>query len=314
MNQRLRVAVLGRTEMLLEGARLIASAGHEVPLVGTCKASDTSQVTEHHYEAFARPLGADFFCTAAINAPAQLQLLRLARCDLAISMNWISLIEPETRASFRLGVFNAHPGDLPRYRGNACPNWAILAGEPHVGLCIHQMVDALDAGPVALRDHFPLGESTDVEDVYRWMRSRVPELFLELVERAARGELELRPQPEDPALALRCYPRRPEDSRIDWSRSGQDVYRLVRASTRPTQGAYTLLEGERRVVVWRAQPFDSLQPFLARPGQVCMVVDGDPVIACGQGMLRLTDIAIDGCAGAADAKRQVASSLRNRLV
>lgn len=314
MTKKLRVAVLGRTEMLLEAARMIAAAGHTVPLVGTCKASDTSAATEHDFHELAGQLRADYFCTGAINAPAQLERLQSARCDLAVSMNWISLIGPAARASFPFGVFNAHPGDLPRYRGNACPNWAILNDEPHVGLCIHQMVDELDAGPVALRDHFSLDQSTDVADVYAWLRTRIPELFLELVKQAARSELQLVPQPADERLALRCYPRRPDDSRIDWSRKATDVHRLIRASTRPSQGAFTMLESQRRVTIWRAVVEPAGETFLAIPGQVCRAAAGDPVVACGEGMVRLTELSVEGCSGSAEGKAAILASLRNRLV
>ncbi|MEJ8835243.1 methionyl-tRNA formyltransferase [Ramlibacter sp. AN1133] len=314
MTPRLRVAVIGRTEMLLEAGRRIAAAGHSVPLVATCAASDTSAAGEEDFRRFADEVGADYFCSAAINAPAQLARLQAAQCSLAMSMNWLTLIGPQARAAFPQGVFNAHPGDLPRYRGNACPNWAILAGEPSVGLCIHQMADALDAGPVALRDRLPLDDGTDVEQVYDWLRRRIPEMYLALVESVAAGTLQLQPQPQDPALSLRCYPRRREDGRIDWSRPAAEVHRLVRASTRPAPGAYSLLEGTRPVTIWRAAVVPSAGPFLAVPGQVCRQEQGDPVIACGDGMLRLLEVDVEGCAGGADAKAAILRSLRNRLV
>jgi methionyl-tRNA formyltransferase len=314
MSSPLRVAVLGRTEMLLEAGRRIAAAGHPVALVGTCAASDTSAAGVEDFRRFADDAGADFFCDSAINASERVAMLQAAGCDIGLSMNWLTLIGPAARAAFRHGIFNAHPGDLPRYRGNACPNWAVLAGEDRVGLCIHQMVDALDAGPVALRDDLPLDDETDVEAVYAWLRRRIPELFLELVERAASGALALQPQPQDPALSLRCYPRRPEDSRIDWKLPAAQVHRLVRASTRPTQGAFTFLEGTRRVTIWRAALARSEGPFLAVPGQVCRRDGADPVIACGEGLLRLVEVQVEGCADCTESKAAILRSLRHRLV
>lgn len=314
MTRRMRVAVLGRTEMLAETVRRLVAAGHEVPLIGTCKASDTSAASEKDFEDLAAGIGADYFCTAAINATAQLDRLRRATCDLAVSMNWLTLIGAEARAAFPLGIFNAHPGDLPRFRGNACPNWAILMDEPAVGLCVHQMGDELDAGAVALRDHFPLTQQVDVEDVYAWLRRRVPEMFVELVDAAASGRLQLQPQPTDPARSLRCYPRRPEDSRISWSASATDVLRLVRASTRPMQGAFTYLEGSTRVTIWKAAVFPSPEPFLATPGQVCMRHEGDAVIACGEGMLKLLEVSVEGCSSHSESTATICRSLRNRLV
>lgn len=311
MSRRLRVAILGRTEMLLETARQLVASGHEVPLVATCKASDTSAASERDFEALASGIGADYFCTAAINAPAQLERLRRAGCDLAVSMNWLTLIGAQARDSFPLGVFNAHPGALPRFRGNACPNWAILTNEAFVGLCIHQMVDELDAGPIALRDQLPLNDDVDVEHVYGWLHRRVPQMFVELVQRAASGQLRLEPQSPDPADSLRCYPRKPEDSRIVWSQSAEEVLRMVRASTRPMQGAFCYLHDDR-VIIWKAEVHRPAGPFLAIPGQVCLRFEGDPVVACGQGMVRLREISMEDM-GHREASNAIGASLRNRL-
>lgn len=309
----MRVAVLGRTDMMLESVRRLVEAGHQVPLVGTCRSSGVTDATEEHFQREAATIGADFFCSAAINSPAILDKLRAAHCDVAVSMNWASMIGAEARAAFRHGVYNAHPGDLPRYRGNACPNWAILNGEKRVSFCIHQMDDQLDGGPVAIREHLPIGPTTDMTDVYAWLRRQVPDAFLRLVDAIAAGKLILTPQPADPQLALRCYPRRPEDSRIDWSRSSAEIDLLVRASARPMQGAWTMLEGQRRVIVWRARPFMPPSPFLAIPGQVCFKEDDGPVIACGAGMLKLVEIALDGQPHDLSSAAAL-SSLRNRLI
>jgi methionyl-tRNA formyltransferase len=306
----MRLAVLGRSEVLIAAAQAAMQAGHQVVLVGTCKAEQYYAADESDFERLAKEAGAPFFNDAAINSPQNLQRLRESGAELAISWNWRTRIGAAAIASFPNGILNAHAGDLPRYRGNACPNWAILRGESDIGLCVHAMIaDEFDAGDVLVREKMPIGTDTYIEDVYVWIRARVPGMFLEAVNGIAAGTARRDPQSGDPADWLRCYPRRPEDGLIDWRASPETVHRLVRASSRPLAGAYTSLDGNR-VVIWRAAIDRHPGPFAAVPGQILYGANGDPVVACGDGVLRLTDIEVEG---AADGKLRILKSLRQRL-
>ena len=314
MSRKLRVGVIGRTEMLFEAGRRILAAGHDILFVATCRASGHELKKEADYERWAADINARFLRGARLDQPDTIAALRETRCDVAISMNWTGLISPVVRAQFTYGIFNAHPGDLPRFKGNACPNWAILLGEDRVALTIHEMSDELDAGPVATKSYFPIDAETTIADVYDWLRSEVPIQFSNLIESIAQGKLNLTPQPTDRSLGLRCYPRRASDGRIDWTQSATNISRLVRASGRPFAGAFTMLEGDARLVVWGARVEPHHEPFVAVPGQVVRAADGDPVVATGDGLLRLTDLEQDGAVATKSAKELVLSSLRNRLV
>lgn len=314
----MKVAVVGRTAMLLEAARRIHAAGHAVPVVWTAAAEAFYGTGTDDFRRFAVSIGADFHDSPALNRPDNRDRLASYGCDIAISVNWPTLIGQAVLGLFPLGVLNAHAGDLPRYRGNACPNWAILNGESHVGLCVHQMAAELDAGPVVLRARFPLTADSYIGDVYDWLDKTIPALFAEAVDGLARGALTPQPQPDDPALILRAYPRRPEDSRVVWSWTVETILRMVRASSHPFSGAFTSLEGQERVTVWRAEAARLPGAFLAVPGQVCCRLDGDPVIAASDGLIRLTDVSVTGADGkrldGCPAKERILSSLRNRLM
>ncbi len=309
----MRVAVLGRTEHLLKAAMLLCELGHVIRLVWTCPSESYYSAGEDEFQALANTLGADYRCDININKRESVDFLKALDCDISISVNWMTVITAPVISCFKHGILNAHAGDLPRYRGNACINWAILNDELHVGLCIHQMVPELDAGPIILRDRFPLHPASYVGDVHDLMKRRIPEMFVVSVEGLAQGTLTPQPQPTDPDLFLRSYPRRPEDSRIDWAWPVHAVHRMIRASSRPFSGAFAYLEDERRVTIWRAEPVQHRGAFLAVPGQVCYRMDNDPVICCGDGMLRLTDIEVEGAPTPDTAKKHVHKSLRNRL-
>jgi len=310
----MRIAILGRTEMLLDSARALVSAGHEIGLVATCRASGHELAQEDDFRTFAAAQGAPFLMGPRLDRPETLAILTQARCDVGISMNWLTLIPSVVRDAFTHGVFNAHPGDLPRFKGNACPNWAILLGETQLVLAIHRMIDRLDAGPIALRRQLRLHDQARIGEVYEWLRTEIPAAYVEFIGRLEQGDVPLEEQPSDPASSLRCYPRRPEDGRIDWSLSAAQLSRLVRASSRPFDGAFTTLEGARRLTVWNAAAVAAPEPFVATPGQIAYGDRGEPVVCCGEDYLRLTEIELEGCATDELAKAAVLSSLRNRLI
>ena len=312
----MRVAILGRSDFLLRTARLLHAEGHDIGLVGTCRAELFYRTDEAAFESFASEVGAEFFNDARINDPERVADLQKADCEIGVSVNWLTILGEAACAAFPRGVLNAHAGDLPRYRGSACPNWAILMGEAHVGLCIHRMEPGeLDSGAVFLRDWFPLDGSTYIGDVYEWLDRRIPEMFRETIDGLERSTIEGNPQSADPKVALRCHPRRTEDSRISWQEDAESIGRLVRASSRPFGGAYSFLEGKRRVTVWRASIAERETPFLAVPGQVLGVdACGQPVIACGNGAISLEDIEVIGSQGHDSARAAVLKSLRQRLI
>lgn len=310
----MKVAVVGRTGALLSSANALVNAGHQIPLIWTTQEESYYDAGVDAYQSFADSVGAKYFNTRKINEDTTIDVIRSSKCDVAISVNWPTLIGAPILCCFEFGILNAHLGDLPRFRGNACPNWAILTGENKIGLCIHKMGRELDTGPIVLRDEFPLLLTTYIEEVYQWFDVRLPSMFVEAVEGLAGGTLIPAPQPTNPSLALRCYPRRPGDARIDWNSKSETIVRLVRASSRPFDGAFTSLEGDEEIKIWRAEAVNHLGGFLAVPGQVCYRLDDDPVIAATDGMVRLLEIEFhDGVSGP-EANERVLKSLRNRLI
>lgn len=309
----MKFAAFGRTQVLLDSVLAATEAGHESCLIGTCMAEPEYNVDASDFEALAKRLECPFFDDVAINGKKYLALVREAGPDVAISVNWLTCIGREMRELFAYGVLNGHAGDLPRYRGNACPNWAILEGERHIAVTVHQMGDGIDDGPVVLKRETPLTDDTYIGDVYDFIGQALPEMFVEAINGLADGSFDPQSRPQDPTAALRCYPRRPEDGHINWSQPVEMVHRLVRASSKPFAGAFTTLDGHARVTIWRAEIYEHPGAFLAVPGQVMVAHEGDPVIACGEGALLLTEVACEGADGPDAARSTILRSLRNRL-
>jgi UDP-4-amino-4-deoxy-L-arabinose formyltransferase/UDP-glucuronic acid dehydrogenase (UDP-4-keto-hexauronic acid decarboxylating) len=287
----MRVAAFGRTQWLYDSARACASSGHHIVLIGTCPAMAEYTVTEADFAKLAQEFRAAYFCDVAINQPEYVKMAKESRAEVAISVNWLTLIGQEMLDQFEYGVINAHAGDLPRFRGNACPNWAILAGEEQVVLTLHRMVVDLDAGPILLQRAFRLSPDTYIADVYRFMAKTIPEMFVEVLDGLTTGSIIPIEQPSDLTLSLRCFPRVPQDQEVEWNRPAVELSRLVRASAEPFGGAYSFIDHEK-VILWRAHPERLPYPCLGVPGQVAEIrpQTGEVTILTGDGVLVLEEI------------------------
>ncbi|MGB8351116.1 MAG: methionyl-tRNA formyltransferase, partial [Gaiella sp.] len=154
---------------------------------------------------------------------------------------------------------NVHPSLLPRWRGAAPVERAIMAGDPETGVTIHETVEALDAGPVAAREAFPIGPEDDAGDVF----ARAAEVAARLLGSVlAEPAPAFRPQEGEPTYAEKIGP---DDRLLDLTRPAEELVRVVRALS-PHIGARAELEG-RRVTVWHARVGDdgSFEPLEVQP-------------------------------------------------
>jgi methionyl-tRNA formyltransferase len=305
----MRIAIIGRTATLLESANRLVDAGHSIGLVVTARPAPEYAAGEEDFAALAATHGAAFLSTPALDR--DMIAGAAAGVDAGISLNYPTVIGQPVIDCFPFGILNAHGGDLPRYRGNACQAWALLQGEPRIGLCIHRMVGSdVDAGDIVVRRYLDVTIGHRVGQVMAWMESEVPALFVEAVARVAEPGASFERQ--DAARAVRCYPRRPEDGRIDWRADHEAVLRLINASSEPFAGAFTTYRGDR-FVVWRAALVREEERCLAVPGQIARIdrQSGTADVITGRGVVRLLEVEIGGVRGAAAGALK---SVRDRLV
>lgn len=285
----MKIAILGRTHWLLESAMALRTAGHTISLVATSTPSPEYLARPDDFSVFAAQNNCPYFFEPNINSESFINYIRGLDIDIGVSINWPTLIGPEACAVFKHGILNSHLGDLPRYRGNACPNWAILQGESKIGLCIHQMdPHQVDAGPVFVRRYLTITNDTYVEDVYRWTDSVEPSAFVEALEHVANPDFYPAAQEKTGVRPLRTHPRRPEDGAINWQQSAAYICRLVRASSKPFGGAFSFFEGKVKVTIWRARVVDLSYDVMAVPGQIIGRGEaGGVMVACGEGVIEI---------------------------
>lgn len=287
----MRFVALGRTEWLYDAIGALTKAGHEVVLIATAPARPEYQRRQEEFAALARQYSCGFFCDEGSDEGRLGQLIQACTPDIGVSINWPTVIGRRILELFPHGIINAHGGDLPRYRGNACQAWAILNGESQVVITLHRMAETLDSGPILLQRPIPLDSGTYIGSVYRAFGEQIPGMFAEVLNRIAAGDIEARAQPEEPQATLRCLPRIPADGEIDWNRPAELLARLVRATAEPYEGAYSFL-GLERLTVWRARAEPLPSPLLGVPGQVVerRVDRGEVCALTGNGLLVLEEI------------------------
>jgi methionyl-tRNA formyltransferase len=175
--------------------------------------------------------------------PEKLDASVLLEADVVVLAAYGVLI-PETQLERALWL-NVHPSLLPRWRGAAPVERALMAGDAETGVTIHETVKALDAGPIAAQAAFPLAPEDDAGSVFEKTASLAVTLLDGILPEPA-----FRPQPEDGA----CYAAKiePEDRELDWSRPSEENLNRIRALS-PHIGARAELDG-RRLLVWRARP------------------------------------------------------------
>lgn len=215
--------------------------------------------------------------------------VRDARPDLLWIADYRYLLPPQVLAAAPLGAINLHPSLLPRYRGRAPINWAILNGERELGLTAHFVDDGVDSGDIVGERSFTLSFDEDVGDALRKLYPLYTSLTHDVLRAMRTGRLERRPQPDG---RWPIWPRRrPEDGLIDWSADAESVVNLVRAVARPYPGAFTW-NGDSRVTIWKAR--SGLPRGPGSIGSIWRVERGRLFVNCGEGSLEVVDFEVEG--------------------
>lgn len=179
-----------------------------------------------------------------------------------------------------LGAINIHASLLPRWRGAAPIQRALLAGDAQTGISIMRMDAGLDTGPVFARRAIDIRPEDDAGTLHDRLAELGAELIVEVLERLP--DLRAEPQPDDGVTYAAKITK--ADTVIDWQRSAAEIARMVRAF-RPAPGATTQLDGTL-IKVWRARPIEGS----GAPGTLLSASGDALVIACGERALEVTEL------------------------
>ncbi len=192
----------------------------------------------------------------------------------------------------RLGALNLHGSLLPKYRGRAPVNWVLVNGETETGVTLHYMEEKADRGDIVAQERVPVSEEDTALTLFARLTVAAEELMYETYPLLRAGQAPRIPQ--DHTQASYFGGRRPQDGRIDWSKSAREIYNLVRAVTHPYPGAFTTLEG-RTLFIWWGRPLAEPAPPGAAPGEIVVRLPGQGLLAAtGDGLFLITQAQLEG--------------------
>jgi methionyl-tRNA formyltransferase len=262
----------------------------EVPLVVTHRDAPGENIWFGSVAALALGRGIETITPDDPNVPEIAGKTRALQPDFLFSFYYRLMLGPALLAAPKRGAFNLHGSLLPKYRGRAPVNWAIIHGETETGATLHEMVEKPDAGRIVDQEPVPILPDDLAVDVFGKVAGAAELVVRRSLPKLVDGSAVLRAQ--DLSRGGYFGGRRPEDGRIDWSAPAKRVHDLVRAVAPPYPGAFTEVEGKRlRVLRTRRRGEKTgarASPFLYAEGGRCRAACADG------GVLELLEVELDG--------------------
>jgi methionyl-tRNA formyltransferase len=279
----LRLAFLGTPDFAARSLAEIASAGHDIVRVYTQPPRRRGRGQAEHktpVHQLAEVLGIPVETPASFKAPDVVDAFRALKLDVAIVVAYGQILTQDTLDAPRLGCLNLHGSLLPRWRGAAPIQRAIMAGDDQTGVQIMQMEVGLDTGPVLMSQTVPIAPDDTAGTLHNKLRDVGALMWPRGLEALERGSLEPVIQPEDGATYAKKITT--AEARLDWTRSAEEIANHVRGLS-PFPGAWFELvtdKGPVRIKVLMAKS----ETATGKPGTV---LDDGLLIASGTGALRL---------------------------
>ena len=283
---------MGTPDFSVGALKALAENGYEIAGVvtqpdkprGRGKASAMTPVKEAALE-----LGLTVYQPARVREQSFMDTVRALNPDVIVVSAFGQIIPKALLELPRYGCVNIHASLLPKYRGAAPIQWAVMDGEPVSGVTIMQMDEGLDTGDMLAKTEVPLDPDETGGSLFDKLSRAGAELLIRTLPALEQGTLTPEKQPlESPTAYARMI--RKEDGRIDWNLEAEAIERRIRGLN-PWPSAYTELTG-KILKIWRAEvlPKESGQT----PGTVTEAGKGGFCVQTGKGVLRLLEVQLEG--------------------
>ncbi|MBO6724947.1 MAG: methionyl-tRNA formyltransferase [Rhizobiaceae bacterium] len=285
-----RLVFMGTPDFAASTLRAVADAGHEVAAVYTQPPRPAGrrglELKPSPVHRLGDELGIEVRTPKSLRGEAEQQAFAALEADAAVVVAYGLLLPKPVLEETRLGAFNGHASLLPRWRGAAPIQRAIMAGDAETGIMIMKMDEGLDTGPVALASRVSIGPNMTAGELHDELASKGADLMVKALAQLEAGELELTPQPGEGATYAHKIAK--DETRIDWSRQVAEVHNHIRGLS-PFPGAWCEMEIAGRIerVKLLRSEVAAHGAAVAEPGTV---VADDLTIACGGGSVRLIEL------------------------
>jgi methionyl-tRNA formyltransferase len=277
---KLRTIFMGTPGFAAVALKALIDVGHDVIAVYSQPPRPKGRgldVQKSPVHAFAEEQGIPVRTPVSVKGAEEIAAFRALQADVAVVAAYGLILPKAILDTPRYGCLNIHASLLPRWRGAAPIQRAIMAGDTETGVTVMQMAEGLDTGPMLMNESLPIEAETDAGALHDALAELGARMIVDALERLPDG-LSAQPQPAEGVTYAAKITK--EEARIDWRRSALEIDRQIRGLS-PTPGAFTEIKGERVVIL----AAELLSGDVGEPG---IVADGQLTIACGQGALRPT--------------------------
>jgi methionyl-tRNA formyltransferase len=281
----LRVVFMGTPDFALPTLVEIVGRGHEVVAVYSRAPKPGGrrglELVPSPVEREARRFELSVLTPATLRTAAAADAMRAHGANVAVVVAYGLILPKPILEAFPLGAFNLHASLLPRWRGAAPINRAIMAGDAETGVMVMRMEEGLDTGPIAMAERVPIGPDATAGDLHDGLARLGADLMVRALGALERGTLALTPQPEAGVSYARKIDK--EETRVAWDRPWHEVHNHIRGLS-PVPGAWCELAGEgARIKLLRTTRGEGT----GVPGTV---LDDALTVACGEGAVRILEL------------------------
>lgn len=278
---------MGTPEFAVPTLRALQHSRHEVALVVTQPDRPQGRgrkLSASPVKRAAAQLGHRVFQPQSLKNDAVLQRLASEKPDFLVVIAYGHILSPAHLALARIGAINIHASLLPKYRGPAPIQWAIINGERETGVTTMLMDEGLDTGDILLTAAEPIGSEDTAATLHDRLAVIGAALLIETLDAFSADALT--PATQDARLATYAPLLKKNDGHIDWRKPAGRIEAFIRGVT-PWPGAFAFLNG-KRLKVFRSQPLDARSDL--PPGTVLGRFPGELAVATGEGVLSILEI------------------------
>ena len=287
----MKVVFMGTPDFAVGTLEAIIEAGHEVVLVVTQPDKPKGRSGALQFppvKECAVAHGIEVFQPTKIRLEENVEFLRKYEADIFVVAAFGQILPKSILDMPKYGCINVHASLLPKYRGAAPIQWAVINGDPVTGVTIQQMDIGVDTGDIIVAQELAISEDETGGGLFDKLAVVGAEACLEAMEQIANGTATRTPQNHEEATHVSMISK--EFGIIDWNKSAVEIERLIRGLN-PWPSAYTKLDG-KTFKIWKASV--KAENTEAKPGCVCKVAKSSLEVQTGDGVLSLEEVQLEG--------------------
>ena len=287
----MKVIFMGTPDFSVGTLAALVEAGHEVVLAVTQPDKPKGRGKEMQYtpvKEYALEKGIPVYQSERVRRPECIEELKKYQADVCVVIAFGQILPKEILEMTPCGCINVHASLLPKYRGAAPIQWAIINGESVSGVTTMQMDEGLDTGDMLEKVEVPLGEKITGGELHDLLAEAGAKLCVQTLEKLEKGELKPEKQGETPTAYARMLDKKLGN--IDWTRPAIEIERLIRGLN-PWPSAYTTWN-EKTMKIWAADVVDAQET--AEPGTITEVTKQTFSVQTGDGVLQIKELQIPG--------------------